>query len=104
MSAIDFLAENAANFETWRAPCLWRPWSASIAGGAGARPDHSISGHARFQFSKVAAFAVSYKIAGGLALYRPISLDILLHQSLQRIIARQNWGDYECFPDAARSL
>jgi hypothetical protein len=31
--------------ETWRAPCLWRPLPASIAGGAGARPDHSITGH-----------------------------------------------------------
>jgi SAM-dependent methyltransferase len=28
----------------WRAPCLRRPWPASIAGGAGARPDHPISG------------------------------------------------------------
>src|SRR5262245_11142969 len=27
-----------------RAPCLWRPWPASSAGGAGARPDHSITG------------------------------------------------------------
>src|ERR1700741_1505341 len=26
--------------ETWRAPCLWRPLPASLAGGAGARPDH----------------------------------------------------------------
>jgi hypothetical protein len=25
---------------TWRAPRLWRPLPASIAGGAGARPDH----------------------------------------------------------------
>src|SRR5258705_7226090 len=30
--------------ETWRAPCLWRPLPASLAGGAGARPDHPISG------------------------------------------------------------
>src|SRR5882762_5108532 len=29
--------------ETWRAPCLWRPLPASLAGGAGARPDHPIS-------------------------------------------------------------
>jgi putative tryptophan/tyrosine transport system substrate-binding protein len=29
----------------WRAPCLWRPLPASIAGRAGARPDHPISGH-----------------------------------------------------------
>jgi DNA repair protein RadD len=33
--------------ETWRAPCLWRPLPASLAGGAGARPDHPISGHRR---------------------------------------------------------
>src|SRR5882724_7054316 len=32
--------------ETWRAPCLWRPLPASLAGGAGARPDHPINGHA----------------------------------------------------------
>src|SRR5580700_4603986 len=31
--------------ETWRAPCLWRPLPASLAGGAGARPDHPINGH-----------------------------------------------------------
>ena len=36
---------SAEIFETWRAPCLWCPLPASIAGGAGARPDHSISGH-----------------------------------------------------------
>src|ERR1039458_10155475 len=30
--------------ETWRAPCLWRPLPASLADGAGARPDHPISG------------------------------------------------------------
>src|SRR6266536_5938358 len=30
--------------ETWRAPCLWRPLPASVAGGAGARPDHPITG------------------------------------------------------------
>ncbi len=30
--------------ETWRAPCLWCPLPASLAGGAGARPDHPISG------------------------------------------------------------
>ena len=30
--------------ETWRAPCLWRPLPASLAGGAGARPDHPING------------------------------------------------------------
>src|SRR6266481_2140044 len=30
--------------ETWRAPRLWRPLPASLAGGAGARPDHRISG------------------------------------------------------------
>src|SRR6266478_43406 len=29
--------------ETWRAPCLWRPLPASLAGGAGARPDHPIT-------------------------------------------------------------
>src|SRR6266496_1964477 len=29
----------------WRAPCLWRPLPASLAGGAGARPDHPITGH-----------------------------------------------------------
>ncbi len=29
--------------ETWRAPCLWCPLPASLAGGAGARPDHPIS-------------------------------------------------------------
>src|SRR5258708_3368942 len=28
--------------ETWRAPCLWCPSPASLAGGAGARPDHPI--------------------------------------------------------------
>jgi hypothetical protein len=31
--------------ETWRAPCLWCPLTASLAGGAGARPDHPITGH-----------------------------------------------------------
>src|SRR6202142_781798 len=31
--------------ETWRAPCLWRPLPASLAGGAGARPDHPINGN-----------------------------------------------------------
>src|ERR1700675_942391 len=31
--------------ETWRAPCLWCPLPASLAGGAGARPDHPISCH-----------------------------------------------------------
>ena len=31
-------------FETWHAPYLWRPLPASIAGGAGTRPDHSITG------------------------------------------------------------
>jgi hypothetical protein len=30
--------------ETWRAPCLWRPLSASLAGGAEARPDHPMNG------------------------------------------------------------
>src|SRR5690242_8111938 len=30
---------------TWRAPCLRCPTPASITGGAGARPDHPISGH-----------------------------------------------------------
>jgi hypothetical protein len=30
---------------TWRAPCLWYPFPASNAGGAGARPDHPITGH-----------------------------------------------------------
>src|SRR5271166_5713610 len=29
----------------WRAPCLWRPLPASIAGRAGARPDHPIIGN-----------------------------------------------------------
>ena len=29
--------------ETWRAPCLWHPFPASLAGGAGARPDHPIT-------------------------------------------------------------
>src|SRR3981189_3070201 len=33
--------------ETWRAPCLWRPLPASLAGGAGARPDHPIRRHGR---------------------------------------------------------
>src|ERR1019366_4443346 len=28
----------------WRAPCLWCPAQASLVGGAGARPDHPISG------------------------------------------------------------
>jgi hypothetical protein len=28
------------SIETW----LWHPWPASIAGGAGGRPDHSING------------------------------------------------------------
>jgi hypothetical protein len=28
----------------WRAPRLWRPLPASLAGGAGARPDHPITG------------------------------------------------------------
>src|SRR6516165_1597452 len=28
---------------TWCAPCLWRPLPASLAGRAGARPDHPIS-------------------------------------------------------------
>ena len=32
----------------WRAPCLWCPFPASITGGAGARPDHPISGHSPF--------------------------------------------------------
>src|SRR4029077_16017718 len=31
----------------WRAPRLWRPLPASLAGGAGARPDHPISGHSK---------------------------------------------------------
>ena len=30
--------------ETWCAPCLWRPLPASLAGRAGARPDHPING------------------------------------------------------------
>src|SRR5215510_10449955 len=30
---------------TWRTPRLWCPLPASLAGGAGARPDHPISGH-----------------------------------------------------------
>ena len=34
-------------------PCLWRLLPASIAGGAGARPDHSINRH---QFLDVGAF------------------------------------------------
>jgi hypothetical protein len=29
---------------TWRAPCLWCPLPASVAGRAGARPDHPITG------------------------------------------------------------
>src|SRR6266446_4443452 len=33
--------------ETWHAPCLERPLPASRTGRAGARPDHSISGHLR---------------------------------------------------------
>src|SRR5450631_1865194 len=33
--------------ETSRAPCLWRPLPASLADGAGARPDHPINGHCR---------------------------------------------------------
>src|SRR5882757_4107662 len=33
--------------ETSRAPGLWRPLPASLAGGAGARPDHPINGHGR---------------------------------------------------------
>src|SRR5467141_4807007 len=37
--------------ETWRAPCLWRPLPASLAGGAGARPDHPINGHQDFAIS-----------------------------------------------------
>ncbi len=32
---------------TWRAPCRGRPLPALIAGGAGTRPDHPISGHRR---------------------------------------------------------
>jgi UDP-3-O-[3-hydroxymyristoyl] glucosamine N-acyltransferase len=32
---------------TWRAPCLWRALPAFYASGAGARPDHPISGHRR---------------------------------------------------------
>jgi len=35
----------------WRAPCLWRPFPASLAGGAGARPDHPISGHEQAAFA-----------------------------------------------------
>jgi hypothetical protein len=31
--------------ETWHVAHLWRPMPASLADGAGARPDHSISGH-----------------------------------------------------------
>jgi predicted transcriptional regulator len=27
------------------APCFWRSWTASVAGAAGARPDHPISRH-----------------------------------------------------------
>jgi hypothetical protein len=32
---------------TWRAPFRWRPWPASIAGGAGVRPDHPLSDTSR---------------------------------------------------------
>ena len=41
--------QSGRSAETWRAPRLWRPWPASLAGGAGARPDHPINGH---QFSR----------------------------------------------------
>jgi hypothetical protein len=37
--------------ETWRAPCLWRPLPASLAGGAEARPDHPIS--RRWMFGRI---------------------------------------------------
>ena len=37
--------------ETWCAPRLWRPLLASIAGGAGARPDHSITGPRQVDFA-----------------------------------------------------
>src|SRR5215813_1990501 len=36
---------------TWRAPRVWRPLPASLAGGAGARPAHPISGHERTAFA-----------------------------------------------------
>src|SRR5262245_31376230 len=43
------------------ASCLWRPWPAFTAGGAGARPDHPISKH-RQGFSHAVAKRVSAPI------------------------------------------
>src|SRR5215813_14509940 len=47
---------------TWRAPRVWRPLPASLAGGAGARPAHPISGHKRSAFAAMHAPDVLYVV------------------------------------------
>src|SRR5262249_31436006 len=56
---------------TWRAPRLWCPLPASLAGGAGARPDHPISGHRPGQNLAVQRSAVALCAIVG----RPIAMD-----------------------------
>src|ERR1700676_3879719 len=50
--------------ETWRAPCLWRPLPASLAGGAGARPDYPIN-RPRLDLSSVAKFKTAATAISG---------------------------------------
>src|SRR5271166_5278495 len=59
----------------WRAPCLWRPLPASIAGRAGARPDHPIIRHrARLTANALDACPPLSKYSLDPLTYRPLSL------------------------------
>jgi hypothetical protein len=60
--------------ERWRAPCLRCPGPASVTGGAGARPDHPISGHHR----RSARHCREAYFPSGLLLAVPIVNPILL--------------------------